>query len=129
MITRIGPGQGVSIKWLLFGAILSSIINTFVDQSIFQQYFGPNLLGLGLTLLITTIMEVCSEGATPLAADLINRAAAPGNSFTFLMAGVSTDYTEIMSIKETTKSWKIALFLPIVTIPQIVIIGMILNGF
>lgn len=116
------------IKWVLFGALLSSIINVFVDQGIFKQYFGPSILGLIATLVATTILEVCSEGATPLAADLINRAAAPGNSFTFLMAGVSTDYTEIMSLKETTKSWKIALFLPLITVPQVLIVGLILNG-
>lgn len=116
------------VKWVLFGALLSSVINFFVDQGIFEQYFGPSLLGLGATLVVTTILEVCSEGATPLAADLINRASAPGNSFTFLMAGVSTDYTEILSLKETTKSWKIALFLPLITVPQVLIIGLILNG-
>jgi hypothetical protein len=59
----------------------------------------------------------------------MNRARAPGNSFTFLMAGVSTDYTEIMSIRDTTASWKIALFLPLVTLPQIMLIGFVLNGF
>ena len=116
------------IKWLIFGSLLSSVIKVFVDQGIFQQYFGPSLLGLGATLVATTILEVCSEGATPLAGDLMNRASAPGNSFTFLMAGVSTDYTEILSLKETTKSWKIALFLPLITVPQVILIGLILNG-
>ena len=60
-----------------------------------------------------TILEVCSEGSTPVAADILTRAKAPGNSFAFLMTGVSTDYTEIMILKDTTKSWKIALFLPL----------------
>ena len=43
------------------------------------------------------------------------------------MAGVSTDYTEIMALKETTQSWKTALFLPLVTIPQVLVIGYLLN--
>jgi uncharacterized membrane protein YraQ (UPF0718 family) len=60
---------------------------------------------------------------------LMNRAAAPGNSFTFLMAGVATDYTELMSIKDTTKSWKIALFLPLVAVPQVMLLGFVLNQF
>jgi hypothetical protein len=45
------------------------------------------------------------------------------------MAGVATDYTEVMSIRDTTKSWKIALFLPLITVPQIVLIGAVLNQF
>ena len=97
-------------------------------QRIFQEYFGPSLLGLGATLVSTTIIEVCSEGSTPLAADLLQRAKAPGNAFTFLMAGVSTDYTEILSLKSTTKSWKIALFLPLVTVPQVLIVGYLINS-
>ncbi|HMQ11544.1 MAG TPA: permease [Oligoflexia bacterium] len=115
------------IQWIVFGALLSSVIKTYVPADIFAQYFGPSLLGLGATLVATTLLEVCSEGAAPVAADFMSRAAAPGNSFTFLMAGVSTDYTEIMSLKETTKSWKIALFLPLVTVPQVLIIGYLLN--
>lgn len=86
-------------------------------------------MGLGMTLLVATVLEVCSEGATPLAADFMTRASAPGNSFTFLMAGVATDYTEIMSLRETTGSWKVALFLPLITVPQIVLLGIILNQF
>lgn len=117
------------IKWLLFGAILSSLIQTFIAQDFLTKYFGPSLIGLFFTLIATTLIEVCSEGATPVAADLLNRAGAPGNSFLFLMAGVSTDYTEILSIKSTTKSLKIALFLPIVSVPQILILGYIINKF
>ncbi|MDA8792027.1 permease [Bacteriovoracaceae bacterium] len=119
----------IIVKWLLFGSILASLIKIFVDQGIFQNYFGPSLIGLLLTLAATTIIEVCSEGATPIAADLLTRANAPGNSFTFLMAGVATDYTEIVSIKETMKSWKISLLLPLLTVPQILILGYILNTF
>lgn len=29
------------------------------------------------------IFEVCSEGSTPIAVDLLTRAKAPGNSFAF----------------------------------------------
>lgn len=76
------------IKWLVFGGILSSLVQSFIEQELLAQYFGPSLFGLCMTLVVTTLLEVCSEGASPLAADLLNKAGAPGNSFTFLMAGV-----------------------------------------
>jgi len=57
----------------------------------------------------------------------MTRANAPGNSFTFLMAGISTDYTEVMPIRDNVKSWEIALFLLLGTLPQILILGWILN--
>ena len=116
------------VKWMLFGVLIAALIRTFVSADNFQNLFGPTVLGLFLTLLAATIIEVCSEGSAPIASDIMHRAEAPGNTFTFLMAGVSTDYTEIMSIKETTKSWKISLFLPLVTLPQILILGFILNS-
>jgi uncharacterized membrane protein YraQ (UPF0718 family) len=122
-------GSRVVIRWSLFGLVLAGLIRALVPEEAFATWFGATIGGLWLTLLATTIIEVCSEGSTPIAADLMNRAGAPGNSFTFLMAGVATDYTEVMSIKDTTSSWKIALFLPLVTVPQVMLIGAVLNQF
>lgn len=122
-------GARVVIRWSLFGLILAGLIRAFMPEEAFATWFGATMGGLWLTLLATTVIEVCSEGSTPIAADLLNRAGAPGNAFTFLMAGVATDYTEVMSIRDTTRSWKIALFLPLVTVPQIVLIGAVLNQF
>lgn len=126
--------QGLSesemvLRWLFFGVVLAALIRTFVSPEMFQDWFGPTLAGLGLTLVAATIIEVCSEGSVPIAADLLTRADAPGNSFAFLMTGVSTDYTEIMSLRETTGSWKISLFLPLVTVPQVVLIAWVMNQF
>ena len=122
-------GSRVVIRWSLFGLVLAGLIRALVPEESFAVWFGATMGGLWLTLLATTVIEVCSEGSTPIAADLMNRAGAPGNSFTFLMAGVATDYTEIMSIRDTTRSWKIALFLPLITVPQVMLIGAVLNQF
>jgi len=115
------------VRWLLFGVLLASSLRTFLDPSLYERFFGPSFLGLGITILVATLLEVCSEGSTPIAADIVTRAHAPGNGFAFLMAGVATDYTEIMVLKDRTKSWKIALFLPLITVPQVLIIAFILN--
>ncbi len=122
-------GSRVVIRWALFGLVLAAVIRAVVPEDSFATWFGATMGGLWLTLLATTVIEVCSEGSTPIAADLMNRAGAPGNSFTFLMAGVATDYTEVMSIKETTASWKIALCLPLVSVPQVILIAAVLNQF
>jgi len=115
------------VRWLLLGVLLAAAIRTFVPIDSFQTYFGATLAGLGMTLIFATILEICSEGSTPIAADLVTRAQAPGNGFAFLMTGVSTDYTEIMTLRETTKSWKVALFLPLVTVPQVVLLSWLMN--
>ncbi|WP_374973174.1 permease [Spongiibacter marinus] len=116
------------MRWVLFGIVLAVALKSFVPADIFSSYFGPSLLGLGATIVAATIIEVCSEGSTPIAADLLTRANAPGNSFAFLMTGASTDYTEIMVMKERTASWKAALFLPLLTVPQIVLVALVMNA-
>ena len=120
-------GSRMVLRWLLFGIVLAALIRTFVPTEVFADWFGPTIIGIFLTVLVATIVEVCSEGATPLAADLVTRASAPGNGFVFLMAGVATDYTEVMSLKDTTRSWKLALFLPLIAVPQTLLIGILLN--
>ncbi|PIQ75999.1 ATPase [Candidatus Peregrinibacteria bacterium CG10_big_fil_rev_8_21_14_0_10_49_24] len=121
-------GSTMILRWIFFGIILAATIRTFVNPETFAVLFGPTMKGLGLTLIFATILEVCSEGSIPVAADLLTRARSVGNSFAFLMAGVSTDYTEILALKETTKSWKIAFFLPLITLPQVVLIAALLNS-
>jgi uncharacterized membrane protein YraQ (UPF0718 family) len=116
------------LRWIFFGVVLAASLRVLFSPESFQTFFGPTFAGLGLTILGATILEVCSEGSTPIAADIFTRANAPGNAFAFLMIGISTDYTEIMALKETTKSWKISLFLPLVTLPQIVFIAILINS-
>jgi uncharacterized membrane protein YraQ (UPF0718 family) len=129
-IAREGiSGSRMVLRWLLFGVVLAALIRTFVSVEFFREWFGPTLIGIVFTLIAATVIEVCSEGSTPIAADLLNRAGAPGNAFTFMMAGVSTDYTEVMVLKDATKSWKISLFLPLITLPQILVVGYALNNW
>ncbi len=117
------------LRWVFFGIVLAGAIRAFVPDDLFQHYFGPSVLGLVLTLAATTLIEVCSEGSSPIAADLLTRAAAPGNAFVFLMAGAATDYTEMLVLRETTKSWKAALALPLISTPQVLLIGWLINHF
>ena len=127
-LIRDGFGESrMILRWLFLGLVVAALIRVLLSPEAFSSYFGPTMFGLFMTLVATTIIEVCSEGSSPIAADLLNRASAPGNAFTFLMAGAATDYTEIMGVKERTGSWKIALFLPLITVPQVLLLGYILN--
>jgi uncharacterized membrane protein YraQ (UPF0718 family) len=120
-------GSKMVLRWIFFGFVLTALIRAFVPDASFQQYFGPTVAGLFLTLLATTILEVCSEGSSPIAADLLTRAHAPGNAFVFLMAGAATDYTEILALRETTRSWKATLALPLISTPQVLLIGWLIH--
>ena len=120
-------GSRMVLRWILFGFVLTGAIRALVPELAFQHYFGPSTAGLLLTLLATTLLEVCSEGSSPIAADLLTRAHAPGNAFVFLMAGAATDYTEIASLRQTTRSWKATLALPLISTPQVLVIGWLIQ--
>ena len=115
------------IKWLLFGTIVAASLRTFVPADMFATWLGPSVTGLFVTLIFATVVEICSEGSAPIAGEIVTNAKAPGNGFTFLMAGVATDYTEFMAVREFTKSWIIPIAIPLITVPQVLLIGWLMN--
>lgn len=114
--------------WILIGVIAAGLAGAYVPQTFMQEYLGPSLLGLFLTLVLATVIEVCSEGSAPMAFELYRQTGALGNSFTFLMAGVATDYTEIGLIWSNIGR-RAALWLPVVTVPQVLLLAWIANQF
>lgn len=113
--------------WLLVGMFLASIANAYIPQHFFMNYMGASLFGLFITLCFATLLEVCSEGTAPLSFEIFKQTGAFGNSFAFLMAGVATDYTEIGLIWSNIGR-RAALWLPIITVPQILFLGYLFNS-
>ena len=116
----------MTLWWVLIGVILSSVAAAFIPEQLFHQYMGPTLVGLLATLALATVMEVCSEGTAPLAFTIYKQSGAFGNAFVFLMAGVVTDFTEIGLIWMNVGK-KTALWIPAVTVPQVIFFGILAN--
>jgi len=112
--------------WIMLGMLLASVAAAYIPPHFMHQYMGPTLIGLAVTLFLATIIEICSEGSAPLAFELYRQTGAIGNSFTFLMAGVVTDYTEI-GLLWTNVGWRTAVWLPVITVPQVLILSIIFN--
>ncbi|HQP91331.1 MAG TPA: permease [Candidatus Omnitrophota bacterium] len=112
--------------WILLGVTVASLAGAYIPAHIFHNYMGPTFLGLLVTLALATIIEVCSEGSAPMAFEIFRQTGAAGNSFVFLMAGVATDYTEI-GLVWTNIGRRAALWLPVITVPQIIALGILAN--
>jgi uncharacterized membrane protein YraQ (UPF0718 family) len=112
---------------MLIGIGLASLAAAYIPTDIFRQFMGPTLGGLFITLIIATILEVCSEGTAPLAFEIYRQTGALGNVFVFLMAGVVTDYTEI-GLLWINVGRKVAIWLPVITVPQVVVLGILANA-
>jgi uncharacterized membrane protein YraQ (UPF0718 family) len=119
--------------WLIIGMLMAAFVRALVNTGIithdmFMMYMGPSVLGLLVTLVFATIIEVCSEGSSPLAFEIYNQTHAFGNSVTFLMAGVSSDVTEI-GLLWSNIGRKAAIWLPIISVPQVLLVGYLFNVF
>jgi len=112
--------------WILIGIMAAALIGAYVPEHWFLQFLGPDLSGIIVTLLFATVLEVCSEGTSPIAFEIFNVTGVLGNPFVFLVAGVATDYTEI-GLLWTAIGRRTAIWLPVVTVPQILLLGMLLN--
>jgi len=112
--------------WIILGILIASIAGAYIPVHFFHRFMGPTFLGLLITLGLATVIEVCSEGSSPLAFEIFRQTGALGNSFVFLMAGVATDYTEI-GLLWTNVGRRTAIWLPVIAVPQIVLIGYIAN--
>lgn len=114
------------LYWILLGVLLAGLAAAFIPQNIFQNYLGASMLGLIVTLVSATVLEVCSEGTSPLALELYKQTGALGNAFVFLMAGVVTDYTEIGLLWKNVGR-RTALWMLFVSLPQVILLGWLLN--
>lgn len=114
--------------WIIIGILGAALIGAYVPQQFFTEFLGPGILGLVLTLVFATIIEVCSEGSAPVAFEVFKNVGTLGNPFVFLMAGVVTDYTEIGLIWSNIGK-KAAIWLPIVTVPLVLATGILFNAF
>ena len=68
--------------WILIGMTLASAARAFVPTHFFHQFMGATVLGMVITLVIATIIEVCSEGSSPIAFEIFNlvRSEIPSSS-------------------------------------------------
>ena len=112
--------------WILIGILAAALIGAYLPEHWFMQYLGPDMTGMLVTLLFATVIEVCSEGTSPIAFEIFAKTGALGNPFIFLMAGVATDYTEI-GLLWSNIGKRTALWLPAVTVPQILLLAALFN--
>ena len=105
----------------------AAFIGAYVPPARVPRLFRAGFLGVALTLLIATVIEVCSEGSSPIAFEIHANLGVLENPFVFLMASVATDHTEVDLIWTNTGR-RTALWLPAIAVPHIVVVGLALNA-
>jgi hypothetical protein len=126
IISGVVSLSNMVLWWIILGILIASAAGAYIPTHFFHRFMGPTFLGMIVTLGLATVIEVCSEGSSPLAFEIYRQTKALGNSYVFLMAGVATDYTEI-GLLWTNVGRRTAIWMPIITVPQIIIIGYLAN--
>lgn len=117
---------GMTLSWTLVGLVVACLSSAFVPEAFFRHYLGPSVMGLLATMVFAAVLEVCSEGMAPVAFEIYRQTGAFGNAVAFLMGGVVTDYTEIGLIWQNIGR-RTAIWLLVVSLPQVFLLGFILN--
>ena len=91
---------GIEIsRFILVGTLFGAILLTVVPQSFVMQYLSnPKLVSIIGITLVGCMMYVCALGHIPFIAALISAGASPGIAITFLITGVATNISELISI-------------------------------
>lgn len=85
---------------LLFGLILAGIIAYFLPPELINQYFGSNIVGIIVAILIAIPLYVCATGSIPIAAAMIASGFTPGAALSFLIAGPATNTVAVLTVKK-----------------------------
>lgn len=91
---------GIEIsRFILLGTLFGAILITVIPQSFVMQYLSnPKLVSIIGITAVGCIMYVCALGHIPFIAALISAGASPGIAITFLITGVATNISELISI-------------------------------
>lgn len=113
--------------WLFIGFLAAGLVFTFVEQSQVESLMGyASGTSLPFTLIIASVIEICSEGSVPLVGAFKSMGASAGAIFVFLMAGVATDYTELGLISDVVGR-KAALATAVIAVLVTLAMGYLIN--
>ena len=104
-------------RWLVFGIVVSALINTFLPvgtMTIFADA-GPLVAGL-LVLLVSLPLYVCATASVPIAAALVSNGMPVGAALVFLMAGPATNVATIGAIYRGFGRRQLALYLGVLIV-------------
>lgn len=107
-------------RWLVFGVVVSAMINTYLPVGTLSVFadLGPLAAGF-LVLLISLPMYVCATASVPIAAAMVTNGMPVGAALVFLMAGPATNVATIGAIYRGFGSRQLAVYLGVLVVGSI----------
>ena len=99
-------------RWLVFGIVVSALIETFVPHDAFAGLASYGGLVAALAVLgIALPLYVCATASVPIAAALVAGGLPTGAALVFLMAGPATNLATIGAVKRALGGRALAIYL------------------
>ncbi len=106
-------------KWLVLGLIVAAAITIFVPDSLFELFRDNYILNIGVVLLLSVPMYICSTGSIPVAVSLLLKGISPGAALVFLMAGPATNVATLAVVSKVMGRRATLLYLATITLGAI----------
>lgn len=87
-------------KLLLAGFLIAGAAAYLLPPDLVSEAKLPDWAAMGLAVLVSLPVYVCSTSATPLAAALLIKGVAPGAILVFLLAGPATNITTMLAVNQ-----------------------------
>ena len=126
------PAQGSKVKaffthsiellemiwgWIVFGIILSALLNVYLPENIFAQLSSTHMLAAPLiALLVSVPLYVCATASVPIAAALVAGGMPFSGALVFLMAGPATNMATIGAVYKGFGKKTLAIYLGTIVI-------------
>lgn len=105
--------------WFFVGIAISSVVMTLIPDDFLSNYFGGNLSGMILTLIVGMLVYICATGSTPVAAAMILKGVSPGTALVFLLAGPATNLTTMIVLIKLIGKRGLAIYLSSIAVMTI----------
>ncbi len=86
--------------WLTIGLVIAAAITAFIPSSLFELFDDYYILNIGVVLLLSIPMYICSTGSIPIAVSLMVMGISPGAALIFLMAGPATNVATLAVVRK-----------------------------
>ena len=111
-------------RFIVLGTAFAALLLAIMPGSFIQTYFSsPDFISVISAVILGAVMYVCATGHIPFIAAIVSAGAAPGTALAFLLAGVSTNIPEMVSI------WKLIGRRAVLIYTGIVVVFGILAGY
>ncbi len=104
-------------RWLVFGIVVSALIDTFLPVGTLDVFADLGPLGAGFAVLLISLpLYVCATASVPIAAAMVANGMPVGAALVFLMAGPATNVATIGAIYRAFGSRQLAVYLGVLIV-------------